>query len=65
MKPCSLWECYRKRASLKRDGVATLASFLTRCNSCCHKHESSRYRSETNRMIRHAYAEWYMEGLRS
>lgn len=65
MKPCSLWTCYTKRKMAENQDVGTLSSFLNRCNDCCHNHPTSAYRAETNRRLRHAFAEWFMSARAS
>ena len=54
MKACSMVE---------RKEIGFLESFLNQCNSCCYNNRDCSYRAETNRKMRHAYAEWFMETL--
>jgi hypothetical protein len=46
---------------VERNRVGELEGFLNRCNTNCHMNETSTYRAETNRLMRHAYAEWFMQ----
>lgn len=61
MEQCNLFQCYSKRKMVERNEIGALATFLNRCNSSCHLNPGSTYRSETNRQMRQAYAEWYMQ----
>ena len=60
MKPCSMEECKNRRKMIESGQIASLSAFLNRCNSSCHNNPECSYRAETNRKMRHAYAEWFM-----